>query len=295
MGSKIIKILLLCSLPFMAVGQTPGVGINKIDTSLNIAIGNTVVKFKSQPYYNTNFATKALATALSTGKEPTLPSGTVSQYLRGDKSFQTLNTSAVPEGVNLYYTEARVNALIAVKEPTANKQNSLAIDGSGIIFPTVDAVNTGLSLKSNNLSPTFSGIPSAPTAPIGTNTTQLATMQALQSAITNALPTIVEVSTTSQSLVVNRTYIVHTATLTTLTLPATNPSIGALITIIGDGSGMFRVAQNAGQFIVSGNATSTVGTAGYVQTNSANTAITLRYIGTNKFSVTSSNSTPLIN
>jgi len=294
MGSKIIKILLLCSLPLWATGQTPGVGINKIDTSLNITIGSSLVKFKSQPYYNTTFATKAFATALSNGKEPAIAAGTALQYWRGDKTFQILNTSVVPEGTNLYYTDARVNALITVKENTANKQNSLTTDGTGIKFPTVDAVNTGLTLKSNIASPTFTGTPLAPTAALGTNTTQIATMAALQAAISNALPTLVEVSTTTQALLVNRTYIVHTTTLTILTLPATNPSIGSLITIIGDGSGMFRVAQNANQFIVSGNATSTVGTGGWIQTNSANTAVTLRYLNTNKWSVTSSNSTPTI-
>ncbi len=33
------------------------------------------------------------------------------------------------------------------KEDSANKQNSLTTDGSGVKFPTVDAVNTGLALK----------------------------------------------------------------------------------------------------------------------------------------------------
>lgn len=33
--------------------------------------------------------------------------GTTAQYLRGDNSWQTLNTSVVPEGTNLYYTDAR--------------------------------------------------------------------------------------------------------------------------------------------------------------------------------------------
>ena len=32
-------------------------------------------------------------------------------------------------------------------EPAANKQDSLAVDGHGIKFPTVDAVNSGLATK----------------------------------------------------------------------------------------------------------------------------------------------------
>lgn len=35
----------------------------------------------------------------------------------------------------------------ALKENTANKQNSLTVDGSGVKFPTVDAVNAGLATK----------------------------------------------------------------------------------------------------------------------------------------------------
>jgi hypothetical protein len=40
-------------------------------------------------------------------KEGTIAGGTASQFYRGDKSWQTLDTSAVPENVNLYFTNAR--------------------------------------------------------------------------------------------------------------------------------------------------------------------------------------------
>jgi hypothetical protein len=42
------------------------------------------------------------------GKEPTIAAGTTVQYWRGDKSWQTLDTTAVAEGANLYFTEPRV-------------------------------------------------------------------------------------------------------------------------------------------------------------------------------------------
>lgn len=48
-----------------------------------------------------------LSTSLS-GKEPTINAGTTAQYWRGDKSWQTLNSAAVPELTNLYFTEPRV-------------------------------------------------------------------------------------------------------------------------------------------------------------------------------------------
>lgn len=53
-----------------------------------------------------------------------------------DAPGQTSTNWAIVEG-NLGYTP----------ENLANKQNSLTIDGSGIKYPTVDAVNTGLSGK----------------------------------------------------------------------------------------------------------------------------------------------------
>ena len=44
------------------------------------------------------------------GKENAITAGTTAQYWRGDKSWQTLNTTAVVEGTNLYYTDARARA-----------------------------------------------------------------------------------------------------------------------------------------------------------------------------------------
>ncbi|OHA62620.1 MAG: hypothetical protein A2117_01015 [Candidatus Wildermuthbacteria bacterium GWA2_46_15] len=38
-----------------------------------------------------------------------IPVGTTSQYYRGDKTWQTLDTTAVTEGANYYYTDARVD------------------------------------------------------------------------------------------------------------------------------------------------------------------------------------------
>jgi len=55
-----------------------------------------------------------LQTALN-GKEPTITAGTALQYFRGDKTFQTLDTSAVPENGNLYFTNARFDARFGTK------------------------------------------------------------------------------------------------------------------------------------------------------------------------------------
>ncbi|WP_408098951.1 tail fiber domain-containing protein [Peredibacter sp. HCB2-198] len=50
-----------------------------------------------------------LVTALA-GKEPTITAGTTAQYWRGDKTWQSLITTNVPEGTNLYFTQPRVLA-----------------------------------------------------------------------------------------------------------------------------------------------------------------------------------------
>jgi len=52
---------------------------------------------------------------------------------------------------------------ISGKEDIANKQNSLAVDGTNTKYPTVTAVNTGLDLKANLASPALTGTPTAPT------------------------------------------------------------------------------------------------------------------------------------
>jgi len=54
-----------------------------------------------------------------------------------------LNKSAV---TGITSTDA-LNALNTNKENTANKQNSLAVDGTGVKFPTVDAINNGVIYK----------------------------------------------------------------------------------------------------------------------------------------------------
>ena len=52
------------------------------------------------------------------GGEPVITAGTITQYWRGDKSWQTLNTTAVTEGTNLYYTQARFDTAFAAKSTT---------------------------------------------------------------------------------------------------------------------------------------------------------------------------------
>jgi hypothetical protein len=75
------------------------------------AIGSTLTEFTAGA--GTVSATDSVLSALQkhdgniAGKEPTISAGTSAQYYRGDKTFQTLNTTAVAEGAGLYFTNAR--------------------------------------------------------------------------------------------------------------------------------------------------------------------------------------------
>lgn len=108
-----------------------------------------------------------------------IPDGTTyKQYSATEKT----KLAGIAPNATANQSDATTNAAIALKENTANKQNSLTSDGTGAKFPTVDATNTALALKANIASPTFTGAPLAPTAADNTNTAQIATTQFVQTA-----------------------------------------------------------------------------------------------------------------
>ena len=74
-------------------------------------------------------------------KEGSLTAGTSAQYYRGDKTFQTLDTLAVPENTNLYFTDARAR--------TASVADAIA-DAVTNIAPSQNAVFDALALKLNS-------------------------------------------------------------------------------------------------------------------------------------------------
>ena len=98
----------------------------------------------------------------------TLLGGTGSQFVKGNGSLDStiyatqsaLNTEVTNRTnadatltTNLNSEIARATAAeLILTNNLANKQNSLAVDGTGVKFPTVDAVNNGLAFKSSVLS-----------------------------------------------------------------------------------------------------------------------------------------------
>ena len=113
-------------------------------TITNSMIANTAVANLS----GTNTGDQILPTLNSIGAEPVISSGVLSQYFRGDKTWQTLNSTVVG---------------------LANVNNTSDLDK-----PVSILANTAFDLKSNIASPNFTGTPLVPTAVIGNNTQQVA-------------------------------------------------------------------------------------------------------------------------
>jgi len=82
-------------------------------------------------------------------KQPFITAGTTLQYYRGDKTFQTLNTTAVPEGTNLYFTNARAIASTLTGY----------VSGAGTISAT-DSLLTAIQKLNGNISGLTTGVSS---------------------------------------------------------------------------------------------------------------------------------------
>jgi hypothetical protein len=84
------------------------------------------------------------------GKQDNIVAGTTAQYYRGDKTFQTLNTAAVPELTNLYYTEARVSANTDVAANTAARHNAITLGTANGLSLSTQELSLGLASSSAN-------------------------------------------------------------------------------------------------------------------------------------------------
>lgn len=97
----------------------PTIGTGKIDSAkifdgaiANVDIANSTITYTKLNLTDNDIPQSkinSLGSSLS-AKENVIASGTTSQYWRGDKTWQALNTSAVSESTNLYYTDSRVRA-----------------------------------------------------------------------------------------------------------------------------------------------------------------------------------------
>lgn len=85
------------------------------------------------------------------GKEPAISTGATTTYWRGDKSFQTLDTSAVPENSNQYFTNQRARDALSVASNGGITYSSGVFqleDGSSTLVSGTD-VDWSLRVKKN--------------------------------------------------------------------------------------------------------------------------------------------------
>jgi hypothetical protein len=97
------------------------------------------------------------------GGEPAITPGTTLQYWRGDKSFQTLDTSVVPENGPIYFTEPRVRSTVLT---------GLNLTSGGTIAAT-DSVLQAFGKVQNQISALVGGVYYAGTWNASTNSPTL--------------------------------------------------------------------------------------------------------------------------
>jgi hypothetical protein len=164
----------------------------------------------------------------------------------------TLNCENNSHGVKIKGPphSAAANYTLTLPNDDGTSSQVLSTNGSGVLSwvsqPDISGkadtstVNTSLATKSNIASPTFTGVPAAPTAGSGTNTTQIATTAFVTTAVNNtidsapgALNTLNELaaalnddanfsSTVTNLIGANETHIDNTVTLTGVAKDATN-------------------------------------------------------------------------
>jgi hypothetical protein len=140
------------------VGTVTSVAALTLGTS-GTDLSSTVANGTTTPVITLNVPTASAANrgALSAAdwttfnsKENAITAGTTAQYYRGDKTFQTLNTAAVPELTNLYYTEARVNANANVAANTAARHNAVTLGTANGLSLSTQQLSLGLASSSAN-------------------------------------------------------------------------------------------------------------------------------------------------
>jgi hypothetical protein len=133
-------------------------------TSVGLSSATSGVTIGSTPVTTSGTITIAIATASGSqngllsstdwttfnNKENAITAGTTAQYFRGDKTFQTLNTAAVPELTNLYYTEARVSANTDVAANTAARHAAVTLGTANGLSLSTQQLSLGLASSSAN-------------------------------------------------------------------------------------------------------------------------------------------------
>jgi hypothetical protein len=124
-----------------------------VGTDFNIVSSGTTHTFNIP---NASGANRGLLTSANwttfNNKENPISAGTTLQYWRGDKTWQTLNTEAVPEMTNLYFTDSRARSAISL---TTSGSSGAATynNSSGVLnIPVYNTVDSTTASNGINLS-----------------------------------------------------------------------------------------------------------------------------------------------
>jgi hypothetical protein len=161
-----------------------------------------------------------------------------------------------------------------IAEITTNPSALLLTSATGVPSWSASLTNGQLLIGSTGASPT----PAALTAGTGVSITNAAGSITISS--TGSGYTWTEVTGTSQAMAINNAYIANNAALVTLTLPAT-AAVGSSQMVQGKGAGGWRIAQNSGQTIRFGNASTTTGVGGSLSSTNRYDSIELVCITAN--------------
>ncbi len=83
---------------------------------------------------------RATVDSLLAAKEGSANASIASQYYRGDKTWQTLNSDAVTEGSRLYFTDARVAANTSARHTHSNQAALDLVSGTNTGDQTLNAL-----------------------------------------------------------------------------------------------------------------------------------------------------------
>jgi hypothetical protein len=167
-----VSILGSGDLPVSGSGGGSGTVTNVSSSSSDLTITNPtttpVLTVVSSPKLTTARNINGVAfdgtsniTVTDATKEPVISTGTTAQYYRGDKTFQTLNQDAVPDGTtNKAYTSTEKTKLAGIATNanvgvvpnaniTASTKTKITYDAKGLVTAGVDATTADIADSTN--------------------------------------------------------------------------------------------------------------------------------------------------
>lgn len=173
----------------------------------------------------------------------------------GDDTIKLDALAAPDDSTTLNASTSLHGLILKATAPAAGIRNVVAIDNAETVYK-----NTALV---DNTNPEALGTASPGTSLVAARRDHVHTLPK------GGVLSWSEVTGTTQALAVNTGYILnHATTMIVATLPST-AALGDVIRIVGKGAAMWKVAQNASQYIRFAGLTTTTGTGGYLQAENA--------------------------